>query len=143
MPLQGSKLGVSDVPYFDTAGVHLTALQEMLLQSHSLTAPGKTDPTSGGPIVLLPAVPKDWAGRFKLRARGGFLVTVEFQPGRRVERVLIESERGQTLALANPFQQCRVLNGGKELLSTKDATIRLPTQKGDVLEFVESQSPNP
>ena len=143
VPLQGSKLGVSDVPYFDTAGVHLTALQEMLLQSHSLTAPGKTDPTSGGPIVLLPAVPKDWAGRFKLRARGGFLVTVEFQPGRRVERVLIESERGQTLALANPFQQCRVLNGGKELLSTKDATIRLPTQKGDVLEFVESQSPNP
>ena len=93
--------------------------------------------------MLLPAVRKDWAGRFKLRARGGFLVTAEFQPGRRVERVLIESERGQTLALVNPFQHCRVLKGGKELLATKDAVIRLPTQKGDVLEFVERQSPSP
>ena len=49
---------------------------------------------------------------------------------------------GMQIQLANPFQQCRVLNGGKELLSTKDATIRLPTQKGDVLEFVESQVRN-
>ena len=142
-PLVGSKLGVSDVPYFDSAGVQMTALQETLLQSHVLTTAAKTELTSGGPIVLLPAVRKDWAGRFKLRARGGFLVTVEFQPGRRVERVVIESERGQTLTLANPFQDCRVLKGGKELLATKEAVIRLPTKKGDVLEFLGSQARNP
>jgi len=143
VPLKGSKLNLSDVPYFDTAGVQMTALQETLLQSHVLTAPGKTDPLTGGPIVLLPAVPKDWAGRFKLRARGGFLVTVEFQPGRRVERVVVESERGQTLTLANPFPKGCVFKGGKQLLSTKDSVIRLPTQKGEVLEFVDSPSPNP
>jgi hypothetical protein len=84
----------------------------------------------------------NWAGRFKLRARGGFLVTAEFQPGGRVERLIVESERGQTLALTNPFQQCRVLQGDRELLSTQDAVIRLPTQKGDVLEFRGRQSQN-
>jgi len=143
VPLKGSKLNLSDVPYFDTAGVQMTALQETLLQSHVLTTAAKTELTSGGPIVVLPAVRKDWAGRFKLRAQGGFLVTAEFQPGRRVERVVIESERGQTLTLANPFPKGCVVKGGKQLLSIKDTVIRLPTQKGEVLEFVDSPSPNP
>jgi hypothetical protein len=143
VPLKGSKLNLSDVPYFDAAGVQMTALQETLLQSHVLTTAAKNELTGGGPVVLLPAVRKDWAGRFKLRARGGFLVTAEFQPGRRVERIVVESERGQTLTLVNPFQDCRVLKGGQELLSTKDTVIRLPTKKGDVFEFVKTRSPNP
>jgi hypothetical protein len=135
VPLEGSKLGLSDVPYFDTAGVNMTALQETLLQSHALTAPERTDPLSGGPIVILPAVRNDWAGRFRLRARGGFLVRVEFQANRTPQRISIESERGQTLRLENPFVECRVTRGGKQVAVSKDAVLSVPTKPGDVLEF--------
>jgi hypothetical protein len=68
---------ITDTPQLDTAGVNMTAIQEMLLQSHdSAEAEQLLD---GGPIRLLPATRKDWSGRFKLRARGGFIVTCEFQ----------------------------------------------------------------
>ena len=73
--LAGSRFDVSDAPYLDALGVNTTALQEMLLQSHS----GKTE--------LLPAVPPDWSGRFRLRSRDGFLYDVEFGPGRTVRSV--------------------------------------------------------
>jgi hypothetical protein len=112
-------------------------LQESLLQSHARTTPAKADPAGGGPIVLLPAAAKEWAGRFKLRARGGFLVTVEFQPGRRVERLRVESERGRTLTLANPFQRCTVFKDGKGVLATEDPLIHLPTAKGDGFDVRE------
>ncbi len=70
--LTGSRCGVSDAPYLDSPGVNTTALQEMLLQSHS----GKTD--------LLPAVPTTWSGKFRLRSRDGHLYEVEFGPGKKI-----------------------------------------------------------
>ena len=135
VPLKGSKLDLSDVPYFDTAGVNMTALQEALLQSHALTTPERTDPLGGGPIVILPAVRSDWAGRFRLRARGGFLVSVEFQAKRTPTRIRIESERGQMLRLENPFVECRVTRGGKQVFVSREAVLAVPTKSGDVLEF--------
>ena len=73
--LAGSRFGVSDAPYLDSPGVNTTALQEMLLQSHS----GKTD--------LLPAVPENWSGKFRLRSRDGYLYEVEFGTGKRIQNV--------------------------------------------------------
>ncbi len=135
VPLRGSKLSLTDAPYFDSAGVNMTALQETLLQSHRLTTPAPEDPFSGGPIRLLPAVRPDWAGRFKLRARGGFLVYVEFQPGRRLTRLRIFSERGQTLKLENPFQECQIWRGGKCIASSKEAVVTIATKPQETLEF--------
>lgn len=134
--MAGTKTGATDTPYFDAAGVNLTALQEALLQSHFAVTPEKTDPFGGGPVVLLPAVRKDWYGRFRLRARGGFLLSVSFQKNRRVEKVKIESERGNALALANPFGECRVLRDGKEVLSSRDRTLKIETKAGEILECV-------
>lgn len=85
------------------------------------------------PLVLLPAVPNDWAGRFRLRARGGFLVSVVFQRNRRPVEVRIESERGQTLTLANPFAECQVARNGKPVLTSQDAMLSMRTSPGDVL----------
>jgi hypothetical protein len=130
-----------DVPNFDTACVQLTALQETLLQSHALSTPAAADPVAGGPIQVVPAVGKDWAGRFQLRARGGFLVRAVFQPLRRIERLAIVSERGKELVLANPFRKCRVSLGGKVVLTTSDPLVRLATRKGDVLNFTEAGTP--
>ncbi len=73
--LTGSRFGVSDAPYLDSPGVNTTALQEMLLQSHS----GKTD--------LLPAVPENWSGKFRLRSRDGHLYDVEFGTGKKIQSV--------------------------------------------------------
>ncbi len=139
--LADSKPGVTDVPYFDAMGVNLTALQEALLQSHCLNTPERSDPPGTGPIQLLPAVRKDWAGRFRLRARGGFLVSVEFQAQRTVTRVRVEAERGGLLRLANPFAACRASRGGAELLVSREPLLTVPTQAGDTLEFVAAAAP--
>lgn len=90
----------------------------------------------GGPIVLVPAASKEWSGKFKLRARGGFLVTATFELGRKVTHATIECERGGCLCLANPFGECRVIRSGKDALSIKDLVISLDTQAGEVVEFV-------
>ena len=133
--LKDSKTGATDTPYFDAMGVNLTALEETLLQSHYLTTPVKTDPLGGGPIVLLPAAHREWSGKFRLRARGGFLVTAEFEPDRKLTRATIECERGGLLRLANPFGGCWVTRTSKAPLFTSDPLIGIETQPGDVLEF--------
>ena len=133
--LKGSSLAVTDTPYFDAMGVNLTAVQEALLQSHQLTTPEKTDLLGGGPIVLVPAVRNDWSGKFKLRARGGFNVTVEFEPGKKVTRATVECERGGKLRLANPFGVCDVIRAGKTAKNA-DPMIILQTQPGEYIDFI-------
>ena len=139
VPLRGSKLGLSDVPYFDTAGVNMTAVQETLLQSHALATPEPGDPAAGGLLCLLPAVRSDWSGRFRLRARGGFLMDVEFQAGRKPTRIHITSERGQTLRLENPFVECQVRQGGRRVAVSSEAAVSVPTRPGDVVEITGAQ----
>jgi len=133
--LKDSQTGATDTPYFDSMGVNLTALQETLLQSHQLTTPEKTDPLSGGPIVLVPAARKEWSGRFKLRARGGFLVTAEFTPGRKITHATIVCERDGPLRLANSFGECRMTRTGEAGLSTTKTLIVLDTRVGEIVEF--------
>jgi hypothetical protein len=135
--LKGSATGATDTPYFDAAGVNMTALQEALMQCHELTADRKTDLMGCGPITVAPAVRSDWAGRFRLRARGGFFVSAWFQRGKKIERLQIHSERGGLVTVSNPFGKCRVVKGGKELLVSTEALVKLPTEKGGVYEFSE------
>lgn len=63
---------LTDTPYFDTAGVHATALTEMLLQSYD------------GTVRICPATTAEWSGRFKLHALGGFVVEAAFEHGQPV-----------------------------------------------------------
>jgi|GEM_PF-5527667 len=133
--LKDSTTGANDTPYFDSVGVNLTAVQEALMQSHTLTTSQKTDLLGGGPIVIAPAVRGDWAGRFRLRARGGFIVDAVFQPDRRIQSLAIDSERGGRLTVHNPFGTCRVTHAGKELLVTKDVLVSVATEAGGRYEF--------
>jgi len=73
-------------------------LQEALLQSVS--------PRPGMPEVLnvFPSWPNEWAGSFRLLARGGFLVTSVLEEGE-VEFVEIESRLGETCRLRNPWSR--------------------------------------
>ena len=122
--------GITDTPQLDTAGVNMTAIQEMLLQSHDLATEEK--PLEGGPIRLIPAIRKNWSGHFKLRARGGFLVTCRFENGA-VTRAEILSERGRTLQVINPFAEARITVNGKELPPSKDRLLSLPTKPGETI----------
>jgi hypothetical protein len=74
----------------DGAGLSAFCLQEMLLQSHE------------GAIRILPATPKTWCGLFRLRARGGFLVSTYFSAGVPAF-VEIESLTGRSLAIHHPW----------------------------------------
>ena len=122
--------GVTDTPQLDTVGVNMTAIQEMLLQSHDLAAEEKL--LDGGPIRLIPAIRRNWSGNFKLRARGGFLVTCRFENGA-VTRAEILSERGRTLQVVNPFASCAITVNGKELPPSKDRLLSLPTKPSEAM----------
>ncbi|MEI6751877.1 MAG: glycoside hydrolase family 95-like protein [Paludibacter sp.] len=124
---------ITDTPQFDTQGVNMTAIQEMLFQSHDLAENEKL--LDGGVIRLLPAIRKTWSGSFKLRARGGFMVTCQFQKGT-VTRTVIQSESGRTLSLQNPYSVCQVILNGKANAVTSDKIVLLNTKPGDVFEFV-------
>jgi len=124
--------GVTDTPQLDTAGVNMTAIQEMLLQSHDLTQEEKL--LDGGPIRLVPCIRKNWSGGFRLRVRGGFLVTCEFEGGT-VKRATIQSERGRKLQVVNPFAKCAISVNGQPQPVSKDRLIELPTKAGDSIEI--------
>ena len=90
---------VEDCPYFDGAGVMMTALQEMLLQSQA-EEPDRALLT-GGTLRFVPAVPRTWSGSFKLCARGGFVVECSFLYAR-VKSCRVLSTRGGTLRYVDP-----------------------------------------
>jgi hypothetical protein len=114
---------VVDCPYFDAAGVNMTALQESLLQSHS----GVHD--SGlydyGAIRLVPAASPNWSGQFLLHARGGFIVTVKFTNGK-VDAARFQASRDARLLLVNPFNQASVwLDGKLSTMTEKEISINV------------------
>jgi hypothetical protein len=74
--------------YLDSSGVHLTGLQEMLLQDFD------------GILRIAPAVSCEWSGRFRLHASSGFLVEAAFYQGQPVAARLV-AERDTTLRLQN------------------------------------------
>lgn len=117
---------VVDCPFFDAAGVNMTALQESLIQSH---APGKDSPLfESGLIRLLPAVSEKWSGRFLLHARGGFSVTVQFAQGK-VEAARFVASRDAKLRLLNPFENASVWVDGK-LTTHSEKIISVDVKNG-------------
>ena len=93
----------------------------MLLQSH------------GGVIRPLPALPAAWSkgAAGGLRARGGFVVDVEWAAGR-ARQVRIASERGGACAVACAEDPASIVSDGAAVeFDRPDAqTIRFITDKG-------------
>ncbi|WP_202532231.1 glycoside hydrolase family 95-like protein [Streptomyces sp. SID3212] len=84
---------------FEYLGVHLTAMNESLLQSYN------------DKIRVFPAVPTDstFVGKFSLQAKGGFTVSSEREGGE-VKYVGVKSQFGNSARVVNPWgtQQVRV-----------------------------------
>jgi alpha-L-fucosidase 2 len=110
---------------FEYLGVHLSAMNESLLQSYN------------DKIRVFPALPKD-AGlvtRFTLAARGGFLVTSEREGGD-IKYVGLKSLLGNAATVVNPWGatavQVRKVGAGANVLSSSSATLSFPTDKDGV-----------
>jgi hypothetical protein len=101
-----------DYPDLELGGVLMTALNEMLLQSHD------------GIIRIFPAMPAEWRdAAFQLRAVGAFMVTGEMRNGE-VQPYLIESLNGSECHTEVPWPLGVVKDIG---------TGRLVAQQGDRL----------
>ncbi len=110
---------LSSTPFLDAAGLSAFALQECLLQSHN------------GLIRVIPAIAKDWSGKFMLRAEGGFLVTAAFVSNRTVTSVDIRSLLGRPCAVASPWPgECIVRDGATTVLKNAAGILRFQTQVG-------------
>jgi alpha-L-fucosidase 2 len=98
---------------FEYLGSHLSAINESLLQSYN------------GKIRVFPAVPgnPDFVGRFTLLAKGGFLVSSEYEGGD-IKYVAIKSLYGNSVTIVNPW-------GGERTRARRaiDATAVLTTTK--------------
>ncbi|HTR40336.1 MAG TPA: hypothetical protein VMH87_01805, partial [Pseudomonadales bacterium] len=130
---QGSS--VVECPFFDAAGVNMTAVQESLLQSH----PGidGSELFGSGKIRLLPAVNKNWSGQFLLHARGGFIVTVKFTSGK-VDAARFEATRKAVLQIVNPFEKTSVWLDGK-LSTVTEREISLDVKSGQQVTIAAAQ----
>ena len=93
------------------------AILEMLLQSW------------GNCIRVFPAIPEFWSDAYfyRLRAEGAFLITSKLRRGK-VKFILIESEKGGTCRVLNPFDNEQVLL--KDLNTNKEKVL-----KGKIIEF--------
>jgi hypothetical protein len=107
---------------FEYLGVHLSVMNESLLQSYD------------GKIRVFPAPPSDatFVGRFTLAARGGFLVTSELEGGD-IKYVGIKSLLGNAATVVSPWSgssgavQVREIASGNILLMSSDPTLTFPT----------------
>jgi alpha-L-fucosidase 2 len=110
---------------FEYMGVHLSATNESLLQSHD------------GKIRAFPAIPTDatFVGRFTLLAKGGFLVTSEMEKGE-VKYLGIKSLLGSAATVFNPWgaQALQVRRAGDSavLVTSSGAEFNFPTTSGAV-----------
>jgi alpha-L-fucosidase 2 len=113
---------------FEYLGVHLSAINESLLQSYDDT------------IRVFPAMPggatdATFVGRFTLAAKGGFLVSAE-KDAADIKYVGLASTRGGTAHIANPWGtqalQARRTRDAAIVASATSATFDLPTDAGAV-----------
>ena len=108
------------------------ALHLALLQSNP-PAPGD-DPV----IHVFPAWPKEWNARYKLAARGAFIVSSSMRDGR-IEYVGIESQAGGECALRNPFEGgVAVYRGGTKAEVLNGELLRIPTGRGEKIKLVKN-----
>jgi alpha-L-fucosidase 2 len=105
--------------HFDNEAMPIVsaAINEMLLQSHD------------GVIRVAPAVPEAWTVRFKLAARGGFLVSAERVEGR-VRWISIESQHGTTCKVEHPWPQDALV-----CLDARGRRVETKMSSGNAVEF--------
>jgi alpha-L-fucosidase 2 len=110
---------------FEYFGVHLSVMNESLLQSYN------------DKIRVFPALPKDTSlvTRFTLAAKGGFLVTSEKEADE-IKYVGIKSLNGNPITVINPWAtqavQVRKLSDNSISLSSSDAELKFNTEVGSV-----------
>ncbi len=94
-------------------------------------------------IRVFPSWPANRDARFSsLRARGGFLVSAQKQNGV-ISKLLIESENGGELNMVSPWDSIGLKNtDGSSVILKPDGQgiIRMETVRGQILEFIETQS---
>jgi alpha-L-fucosidase 2 len=117
---------------FEYLGVHLTALNESLMQSYN------------GKIRVFPAVPNDLVGKFTLLAKDGFLVSSEREAGE-TKYVGIRSLYGKSTRIVNPWgtQQVRVRRASDNavLTTTSSAEFDLATTANTVYVVERTAKP--
>ncbi|WP_218670875.1 hypothetical protein [Microbispora sp. GKU 823] len=119
---------------FEYLGVHLTALNESLMQSYN------------DRIRVFPAVPGDasFAGKFTLLAKDGFLVSAEREAGE-VKYVGLKSLYGKQATVVNPWngQQARVrrVSDGAILTTGSGTEITFATAPGAVYVVERTAKP--
>ena len=121
------KIGLLREPFahmaLEPGSILEATINEMLLQSH------------GGKIRVFPAVPNNWASRFKLHARGAFEVISERGDGE-VKYVAIKSLKGQPCCVVNPWGdeekiRVRLVNSSKNILKSADKKeLNFKTESG-------------
>ncbi|MBU6239285.1 MAG: hypothetical protein KGQ51_15800 [Planctomycetes bacterium] len=105
-------------------GLLTMTLQDALLQSVS-ARPGEPEV-----IHLFPAWPKNWTASFRLLARGGFVVSSNFDGGN-VTQIKIESRLGEECRVRNPWDRaCMVQETDGPLRVMEGPVIRFPTTSG-------------
>jgi hypothetical protein len=111
---------------FEYHGVHLSAMNESLLQSYD------------DKIRVFPALPKDTGlvTRFSLAARGGFIVTSEREGGD-IKYVGLKSVLGNMATVVNPWGTANVVvrkgaQGGATIMTAATATVTFATERGGV-----------
>jgi hypothetical protein len=109
---------------FEYWGVHLSVMNESLLQSYS------------DKLRVLPAPPNDagFVGRFTLAAKGGFLVSSEREAGE-IKYVGIKSLVGNPATVINPWgtEQVQVRTAtGTIVIMSSSAELTFPTTAGGV-----------
>jgi hypothetical protein len=96
-----------DYPDLELGGVLMTAINEMLLQSHD------------GIIRVFPAIPAEWRqAAFRLCAVGAFIVTGEMRGGE-IQPYLIESLAGSKCDTELPWENATVKNAGTGKIVTQ------------------------
>jgi alpha-L-fucosidase 2 len=110
-----------DYPDLELGGVLMTAVNEMLMQSHD------------GVIRVFPAVPPEWKdASFHLRAVGAFMVTGEMRDGK-VRPYLIESVNGSPCRTEIIWDAADIkdLSTGKEVAQAhRGAVVSFETTRG-------------
>ncbi|SDI97684.1 glycosyl hydrolase family 95 catalytic domain-containing protein [Nonomuraea jiangxiensis] len=119
---------------FEYLGVHLTAMNESLMQSYN------------GKIRVFPAVPGDssFVGKLTLLARDGFLVSSEREAGE-VKYVGLRSQYGKQATVVNPWgtQQIRVRRASDNAVvaTSSAAEVSFPTAAGTVYVVERTAKP--
>lgn len=119
---------------FEYMGVHLSAMNESLLQSYD------------GVIRVFPAMPADdtLQSRFTLLAKGGFLISAEYKNGS-TSYVGVNSQNGGSATFQNPWGtepvQVRRMADDTVLLSTAEPQFTFATEAGGVYVIERSARP--